>query len=197
LEAIMKLALSRTGRARGGHLKVVLQGLLAAVLLNSGVARAYAAVLDITSNVPPLFLTEGVQPNFTGSWAITNSNVGLTITIASETANFAPVSGDTSNDLIRTVSGGSDCLGVVLAPGGSCTSNAVFTISSGVGDTDVDSALWSVSLTVNGQAGGSTNVTISDAAPATPLPAALPLFATGLGALGLLGWRRKRKARAG
>jgi hypothetical protein len=31
----------------------------------------------------------------------------------------------------------------------------------------------------------------------TPLPAALPLFATGLGALGLLGWRRKRKAQAG
>ena len=27
----------------------------------------------------------------------------------------------------------------------------------------------------------------------TPLPAALPLFATGLGALGLLTWRRKRK----
>jgi hypothetical protein len=31
---------------------------------------------------------------------------------------------------------------------------------------------------------------------ATPLPSALPLFATGLGALGLLGWRRKRKAAA-
>ena len=30
----------------------------------------------------------------------------------------------------------------------------------------------------------------------TPLPAALPLFATGLGTLGLLGWRRKRKAAA-
>jgi hypothetical protein len=30
----------------------------------------------------------------------------------------------------------------------------------------------------------------------TPLPTALPLFATGLGALGLLGWRRKRKAKA-
>jgi CHRD domain len=27
----------------------------------------------------------------------------------------------------------------------------------------------------------------------TPLPSALPLFASGLGALGLLGWRRKRK----
>jgi len=28
---------------------------------------------------------------------------------------------------------------------------------------------------------------------ATPLPSAFPLFATGLGGLGLLGWRRKRK----
>ena len=31
---------------------------------------------------------------------------------------------------------------------------------------------------------------------ATPLPATLPLFATGLGALGLLGWRRRRKQAA-
>jgi hypothetical protein len=32
---------------------------------------------------------------------------------------------------------------------------------------------------------------------ATPLPAALPLYGTGLGALALLRWRRKRKAAAG
>jgi hypothetical protein len=32
--------------------------------------------------------------------------------------------------------------------------------------------------------------------PGTPIPGALPLFATGLGTLGLLGWRRKRKAAA-
>jgi hypothetical protein len=30
--------------------------------------------------------------------------------------------------------------------------------------------------------------------PPVPLPATLPLFATGLGALGLLGWRRKKAA---
>jgi hypothetical protein len=35
-----------------------------------------------------------------------------------------------------------------------------------------------------------------DAPATTPVPATLPLFAGGLGALGLLGWRRKRKAHA-
>jgi hypothetical protein len=33
--------------------------------------------------------------------------------------------------------------------------------------------------------------------PTVPLPTTLPLFATGLGALGLLGWRRKKKTAAG
>jgi hypothetical protein len=55
----------------------------------------------------------------------------------------------------------------------------------------------------NNGLGGATG--FSGAAPAsdwslapsaTPLPGALPLFASGLGALGLLGWRRKRKAAA-
>jgi hypothetical protein len=38
---------------------------------------------------------------------------------------------------------------------------------------------------------GTANLTANLAS--TPLPAAFPLFATGLGGLGLLGWRRKRK----
>ena len=43
------------------------------------------------------------------------------------------------------------------------------------------------------------DITLGSVTPGTsltPLPAALPLFATGLGALGLLGWRRKRRAAA-
>ena len=49
--------------------------------------------------------------------------------------------------------------------------------------------------------GGTTPPTFNaafslDGVTATPLPATLPLFATGLGALGLLGWRRKRKSAA-
>jgi hypothetical protein len=41
---------------------------------------------------------------------------------------------------------------------------------------------------------GNGNIYFAGINEVTPLPAALPLFATGLGALGLLGWRRKRKA---
>ena len=44
------------------------------------------------------------------------------------------------------------------------------------------------------QSGPLPEAIISDNSSVVPLPAALPLFATGLGALGLLSWRRKRKA---
>ena len=48
-------------------------------------------------------------------------------------------------------------------------------VSSGYGNVAFDPGTWT----------GPT---------ATPVPSALPLFASGLGALGLFGWRRKRKA---
>jgi hypothetical protein len=41
-----------------------------------------------------------------------------------------------------------------------------------------------------------TYVTAQSIPATTPIPTTLPLFATGLGALGLLSWRRKRKAQA-
>jgi len=60
--------------------------------------------------------------------------------------------------------------------------NCTVTLLSSLGDQSLGYALLPTE-------GGGT-------LPAVPLPATLPLFATGLGALGLLGWRRKRKATA-
>lgn len=51
------------------------------------------------------------------------------------------------------------------------------------------------SFTTTGFAAGNAliNTTLSE----VPLPATFPLFATGIGVLGLLGWRRTRKSAAG
>ena len=49
---------------------------------------------------------------------------------------------------------------------------------------------------VGGTSAPTFNLAFSLEGDQTPLPGALPLFAGGLGALGLLGWRRKRKAAA-
>jgi PEP-CTERM motif len=44
-----------------------------------------------------------------------------------------------------------------------------------------------------GDVGGTFTYVLLNTSLTTPLPATLPLFASGLGALGLLGWRKKRK----
>jgi uncharacterized repeat protein (TIGR01451 family) len=62
----------------------------------------------------------------------------------------------------------------------------------------VVTGLWTNTATLNAVgAGGGPDLQVASATvDVTPLPAALPLFATGIGALGLLGWRRKRKVKA-
>ena len=59
--------------------------------------------------------------------------------------------------------------------------------------SDVTSGSWAINSTNGKTLSLGLLYGHTAAAGETPLPSALPLFATGLGALGLLGWRRKRK----
>jgi hypothetical protein len=64
---------------------------------------------------------------------------------------------------------------------------AALRLNGGAQDTDDNSADFVI---------GAPNPHNSVGVPEVPLPAALPLFITGLGALGLFGWRRKKKVAA-
>lgn len=123
--------------------------------------------------------------------------------------------------LSSSISGNSTSfLSAVVAPGGALLTEETslgsfnFTNTSGLlaqpaafytgsGNIDVDltinsTGLGSGAIVWQGGTGGGTDTGLTlayDYTPA-PLPAALPLFAGGLGAMGLLGWRRKRKVQA-
>jgi hypothetical protein len=116
-----------------------------------------------------------LQTSISGSVGISGTNgdnlLSFTGSVAGDTLSLSP-NVTTSNS---TFSDTADLLIASLAA--PFAMGEVFDITLGAGAT--------VSFT------GTTELTPA----AAPLPAALPLFATGLGALGLLGWRRKRKAR--
>ena len=83
----------------------------------------------------------------------------------------------------------------------SVTGDAAFTAAFMTGE------ILNINLTTQALSSGNTLESVAEGNRANapigsglvstiPLPGALPLFATGLGALGLLSWRRKRKAAA-
>jgi hypothetical protein len=83
-----------------------------------------------------------------------------------------------------------------LPNAGWCCGVSVYLGFSGGGFDEVrvlDQLQYSTYLTFNPDAPNLIAIDNIAAVGATPLPGALPLFATGLGALGLLDWRRKRK----
>ena len=78
-------------------------------------------------------------------------------------------------------------IGAIPVPGGGTSIQLLF-------DSPVISLTYNdFSDTTGPRPGGGCSGCPTIATMETPLPAALPLFTTGLGALGLLGWRRKRK----
>jgi hypothetical protein len=116
-----------------------------------------------------------------GAFSLTQLDAAQTFTglnrILDLSVQGVTASGSTISEVITTLPGGADVF-------------HTYALSSAFDDV--------TSVTISGIGAYPTTEFSLDnlalgAAVTTPLPAALPLFATGLGGLGLLGWRRKRK----
>ena len=90
---------------------------------------------------------------------------------------------------------GTSVLESIVAPSGGNPGKIIFTLT--------DNGLFNGPLALAWAMTCGNDVIIAEYIPTgggnegqTPIPAALPLFASGLGGLGLLGWRRKKKAAA-
>jgi hypothetical protein len=128
--------------------------------------------------IPPTLTDNGA--NFVASFGSFNQTV-------SATADFQRASTSISFDLNDNTGSWAGAASV-LTPNASGFIAAIHAFECANTCTEADGA------TVTGFA---VDGLITDGGPsATPLPAALPLFASGLATLGFLGWRRKRKGAA-
>jgi hypothetical protein len=157
-------------------------------------------LLDTTS------LNIVAQPGFpffgvAGTLNVYITEQGLTAPISPVRSSFTTQSGTFTSVTESTYYDSAN--GQFTTPGGGLLQTVTFTgISSATFLTPLStSALYSLTevYQITVPAGGSASSTINLAGPiisretVTPLPAALPLFATGLGVMGLLARRRKRK----
>ena len=125
---------------------------------------------------------------------VTFSFSGLTPvagSVLSETATYEAKYGGAELPCSSSGSGDTDCLlwGSTTSGTASITDSITFTNNDILNITLYNAQDWDITSTISWDW---TNTGLSQ----TPLPATLPLFAGGLSVMGLLGWRRKRKAAA-
>ena len=140
---------------------------------------------NITDGVFSIPGTGGTTPAGVRGFGAVFSDVDL----AGTSIAFTTTAGGIGPLAVPTFSGNQtfSFLGILLGPGeGLITSVRIVTGTNALGPNESAS----VDLVVM------DDFLYAEPQSTVPLPAALPLFATGLGALGLIGWWRKRKAQA-
>jgi hypothetical protein len=200
---------------------IYVAGMMGCVALSAIPRSAHASVTVAVDNFVVTFVQDGLNVVATGSGAI--DLIGLTYSYTTPIATgVSPASGAIA---IGPAAGGSVDVytgftgpssfgsgGPTIASSGSGDEVAIYAY---VGELGVPAGYTSGSLSDTMTFDNATfaslgltpakyvyswgevaDPTFTIQVAATPLPAALPLFAGGLGAMGLLGWRRKRKAQA-
>jgi hypothetical protein len=173
------------------------------------VAVAISVILGMSSPAAAVTYTGGAGTQADPTWSVT-VGTGISLiesvlytgsTTPAGPANQGYTSG--SGHILDWVQNTAGFTGAGLVTNGQVTSMSftgtdadLFAVHFGCGNSGPCELVWLFSgdttFTVN-TLNGFSNISAFDPTP-TPLPAALPLFASGLGVLGLLGWRRKRSA---
>jgi hypothetical protein len=152
---------------------------------NTSIGTVTATLMDLASNPVP--------SNPSNNWGLAFGTQSVTVNLTNPVSYLGFTWGTPDADNTVQVFEGATLLATLT---GTSLNITQFHDLPGTGFLDIfagsGEAITSLVLT------GPTNAFEVDnfaATPvsATPLPAALPLFATGLGALGLLGWRRNRR----
>ena len=160
-------------------------------------AQAFTLLMDQNPN--PFQAVEGTLGNI---GFLTLSNFGTTdITITGITGVITPFAGELDDQATNLNIIAPTVFPFVLPGMKAGFPLANFNIKfswdavDNVKDNDVDFGIWHATFTITGSQTGRPPtdeafavLRVND----TPLPGALPLFATGFGVLGLLCWRRKR-----
>ena len=191
----------RTGLAVAIPLAGIIRAGAVALLATVCLPMSAAMAATITETVAFTATGFGGFPDLTGSFTITfdPTSVHQTGTLDAFSSNL-PSGYGTVWDFVY----GSGALQIgdhcgstscnITSPGND-TADVIFSSVTALGGIMFSSAEITTNIPVGISLGGDFT-TRTGTATVTPLPAALPLFATGLAGLGLLGWRRKRKAQA-
>ncbi len=163
----------------------------------------HAATLTFSQNPNPFAAVEG-SPGNIGFLNIVNSANELyfiTNIAVSTLVHFGGEFDDQAKNLVLIAPKPSVSSSLGLASGGNFNIKFSWDAVDDIKDNDVDFGDWLAAFTITGHlAGGADQFDLVAAKlrvlDPVPLPAALPLFGTGLGLLGLLGWRRKWKKAA-
>jgi hypothetical protein len=179
----------------------IMMGFALCTICSGHPAQAFTLLMDQNPN--PFQAVEGTLGNI---GFLTLSNFGTSdITITGITGRITPFAGELDDQATNLNLIAPTVFPFVLPamqPGFPLANfNIKFSWDAvdNVRDNDVDFGIWHATFTITGQQSGRPPTDEAFAVLRVndvPLPAALPLFATGLGALGLLGWRRKKKTAA-
>jgi len=190
----------------------LLTGTISPPSIGSGFTEFQSA--NIAVNLPTLYAGDVIDTtiNFTQGLALSLNSPGSQLFSVSffpnNGANNEIVSAMTQLSLLKTA--GDLLISGVVSGSSSCNTCVAASVSGNFTDTSFSFRGLSAVTTITNipQSFGSDQMQFqawalpgsidithgASGVSATPLPAALPLYATGLGALALLRWRRKRKS---